>query len=478
MKYLIVILCLFVVSCATNKNKNKNAQQEGQAYDCTDPSTLKMITFCASPQAATFATHIAQIKNNGAFETSFSPLPLNNSPTLGPADALVTVIMFTDLECPYCKDAHKTMAALAKANKIRLVFKHAPMPFHQSAIPASLAAISAGTQNKFWEFVETGFENQADLSGVQLTAIATQLGLNVEAWKKDFGNKDAVSIIENDMVLSRSAGVNATPTMFINGVRVVGLFPDSEYKRIIAEQSVLAQKLVDAGVKKEDVHWRSLSMNYKKQEVIAEPEVGEKVVVKDVPIEGSPSKGAVGDNVLVTIVEFSDFQCPLCQKAHAKTKQILAENNTDTRIVFHHFPLPFHDDADVAAVGAMVAQKYGKFWEYGELLFANQNALGFNDLIGYAKKVGISKSRFTKEFKKKTHTERLSAEVELAQKLEVQGTPTYFVNGIMVLGLPSDGSFETLIETQRTLAQEIMKTTGLKGDALYRELVKVNLNKL
>lgn len=477
MKYFLSILFTLVLSCAAKKTQKPEAEIVNGGYDCTAPSTLKMITFCASPQAATLATANAQIKNNTTFE-KLSPLPLNKSPTLGPDDALVTVIMFTDLECPFCKDAHKIMTDLAKEKKIRLVFKHAPMPFHQAAIPSSLAAISAGNQNKFWEFVESGFENQADLSGIQLTKIATQLGLDTDTWKNDFGNADAVSIIENDMVLSRSAGVNATPTMFINGVRVVGLFPESEYKRMIAEQTIMAQKLIDAGVKKEDVHWRTLSMNYKKPEIVAEPEIEEKVIVKDVPIKGSPSKGAVGDDVLVTIVEFSDFQCPLCQQAHEKTKQILAENATDTRFVFHHFPLPFHEDADVAAVAAMVAQHFGKFWEYNDLLFANQENLAFSDLVGYAKNVGISKRKFTKQYKKKENTERLSAEIELAQKLEVQGTPTYFVNGIMVLGLPSGGSFEKLIKTQRALAKKISAEQGLKGDDLYRALVQVNLNNL
>ncbi len=472
-------MLLFALSCAAKKTQKPDAPVGDTTVDCSAPATLKMITFCASPQAATLATANAQVKDSNAFET-FSPLPLNNSPTLGPDDALVTVIMFTDLECPFCKDAHKIMTQLAKENKIRLVFKHAPMPFHESAIPASLAAISAGNQNKFWEFVESGFENQADLSGVQLTKIATKLALDTDTWKKDFGNADAISTIENDMVLSRSAGVNATPTMFVNGVRVVGLFPDSEYKRIIAEQTLIAQKLIDAGVKREDVHWRTLSVNYKQPEIAAEPEpeVEEKAIVKDVPIKDAPAKGAIGDDVLITIVEFSDFQCPLCQRAHLKTKQILAENATDTRMVFHHFPLPFHEDADVAAVAAMVAQHYGKFWEYGDLLFANQDALAFSDLVGYAKTVGISKSKFTKQFKKKENTERLSAEIDLAQKLEVQGTPTYFVNGIMVLGLPSDGSFEELIKTQRALAKKISTERGLKGDALYKALVQVNLNNL
>ncbi len=478
MKYFSIFFLLLGFSCAS-KQHPKPENTLAQTINCAAPSTLKMITFCASPQAADQATLNLQIDNKKTFENSFSPLPIQNSPSLGPDDALVTVIMFSDLECPFCKDTHKIMVKMAQEKKIRLVFKHAPMPFHQSAIPASLGAISAAQQEKFWEFASMAFENQADLSGPKLTQFATKMGLDVERWKSDFGNKDAIGNIENDMVLARSVGVNATPTMFVNGVRIVGAFPEAEFKKIIATQNKNAQKLVDAGVKREDVHWRMLSVNYQPAEVIAdEAPLEEDIVVKNVPIDGAPTKGAKGDDVLVTVVQFSDFQCPLCQSAHVKTKQIIAENASDTRMVFRHFPLPFHEDADVAAVASMVAQGFGKFWEYNDLLFTNQDALDYEALAGYAKRLGISKRKFKKAFKNKKNTERLAKEVELAQDLAVQGTPTYFINGIMVLGLPSDGSFEALIESQRTLAKKIAKEKGLKGEDLYQALLQFNANNL
>jgi protein-disulfide isomerase len=139
----------------------------------------------------------------------------------------------------------------------------------------------------------------------------------------------------------------------------------------------------------------------------------------------------------VTIVEFSDFQCPYCTKAADAVKAIKDKYGDKVRFVFRQFPLDFHQQAHGASQAALAAHAQGKFWPYHDLLFANQSALQPADLEKYAKQVGLNMAAFKKAMQEKTFTKPVDADLELGKEVSVQGTPTMFLNGERVAN-PTD----------------------------------------
>ena len=143
----------------------------------------------------------------------------------------------------------------------------------------------------------------------------------------------------------------------------------------------------------------------------------------------------------VTIVEFSDFQCPYCTKAADTVKEIKKKYGDKVRFVFRQFPLDFHKQAHGASQASLAAHAQGKFWPYHDALFANQSALQPADLEKYAKQVGLNMAAFTKAVKEKTFAKTVDADLALGQEVSVQGTPTMFLNGERV---PNPTDFKAL----------------------------------
>ena len=139
----------------------------------------------------------------------------------------------------------------------------------------------------------------------------------------------------------------------------------------------------------------------------------------------------------VTIVEFSDFQCPYCTKAAETVKEIKQKYGDKVRFVFRQFPLSFHEQAHGASQAALAAHAQGKFWPYHDLLFANQSALQPADLEKYAKQVGLNMATFKNAMKAKAYAKPVDADLELGKEVSVQGTPTMFLNGERVAN-PTD----------------------------------------
>ena len=131
----------------------------------------------------------------------------------------------------------------------------------------------------------------------------------------------------------------------------------------------------------------------------------------------------------VTIVEFSDFQCPYCSRAASATKQIKEKYGDKIRFVFRQFPLSFHQNAHVAAEAALEANAQGKFWELHDKMFEDQQKLDRPSLEATAKAVGIDVGKLKKALDDKTHAAAVDAEMKLGEQVAVDGTPTMFLNG-------------------------------------------------
>jgi protein-disulfide isomerase len=149
--------------------------------------------------------------------------------------------------------------------------------------------------------------------------------------------------------------------------------------------------------------------------------------VKNVGIDGSPVKGP--DNAPITIIEFADFECPHCGEFAPVLDKAVTEHKNDVRFVFKFYPLPGHPHADIAARAAIAAWQQGKFWEMHHVLFVNQRHLEQTDLDSYAKDLGLDVSRFHADMQAQATTDRIAKDKKLGEDLQIQGTPSVFING-------------------------------------------------
>jgi len=145
-----------------------------------------------------------------------------------------------------------------------------------------------------------------------------------------------------------------------------------------------------------------------------------------------PSRGPA--NAPVTIVEFSDFQCPYCGREVPVIDRILKEYDGKVRLVFRHYPLDFHTFAGKAAEAGACAQDQGKFWELHDKMFSNQGQLAVDDLKGYAKSVGIDASKFAKCLDSGEKKALVEEDLKAGSAAGVNGTPAFFINGVFING--------------------------------------------
>jgi len=160
------------------------------------------------------------------------------SPTKGPKDAAVTIVEFSDFQCPYCAKVVPTVDQIEKEypKQVRVAFKHLPLSFHSKAKAAHAAAEAAHRQGKFWEMYELIFANQREMSPEKYVEYAAQLGLDVDQFKRDVASADVKRKIDADAAEASSLGVTGTPGFFINGKFLSGARPFDSFKKVIDEE--------------------------------------------------------------------------------------------------------------------------------------------------------------------------------------------------------------------------------------------------
>ena len=148
--------------------------------------------------------------------------------------------------------------------------------------------------------------------------------------------------------------------------------------------------------------------------------------------DDDPSRGAA--SAPITIVEFSDFQCPFCTRAEDTIDQVLAQYGDRVRLVFRDFPLSIHPLAEGAAIAADCAREQGKYWEMNRALYANQSKLSAPDLAATAATLGLDVERFNACMASPESRAEVAKDTADGQALGISGTPTFFINGVMIVG--------------------------------------------
>ena len=151
--------------------------------------------------------------------------------------------------------------------------------------------------------------------------------------------------------------------------------------------------------------------------------------VWDIPDEDSPVFGNT-KNPKLTIVEFTEFQCPYCSRIAPVMKELNEKYPDKIKFVYKHFPLSFHSNAKAAAASAIAAQKQGKFWEYRYALAPHSRELSDSTYLAVAKEVGLDVEKFKKDMVLDSAMEaRIDKDFQLGVKVGVQGTPNFYING-------------------------------------------------
>jgi protein-disulfide isomerase len=167
-------------------------------------------------------------------------IPADGFPSLGPADAPITIVEFSDFQCPFCKRFHdETSQTLLAAypDQIRFVYRHLPLTsIHPEAFPAAEASMCANEQNSFWQYHDAIFANQQNMDQELFLQIAGDLNLDMTAFQDCLASQKYREQIQADADLALSLGVNATPTFFINGLAVVGAQPLEAFKQVIDQE--------------------------------------------------------------------------------------------------------------------------------------------------------------------------------------------------------------------------------------------------
>jgi len=371
------------------------------------------------------------------------PVP-DDAPFFGPKNAKVTIVEFSDFECPFCQRAiaplHQVKDAYPK--DVKVVFRQFPLPatMHPHAMQSAEASLAAHEQGKFWQMHDKLFDNRTALNRPDLEKYAEEIGLNMSKFKAALDSGKFKAKIAEDQSAGGSVGVGGTPTFFIDGQVQVGALSFEQWKAKIDEEIKKADKLLASGVKPEKLYEKMLDQGSAPAPAVAAnaPPPAPGVApppgpVKDVTVGGAPVKGPKG--APVTIVEYSDFQCPFCSRAVEVIKQLEGSYKDKFRIAYKHQPLQqLHPNAQLAAEAAVAAQEQGKFWEYHDKLFANQRALDRDSLEKYAQEVGLDMNRFKAALDSHKFKDAVANDSAEGFKVGADATPTFFVNGRMVQG--------------------------------------------
>jgi protein-disulfide isomerase len=403
-------------------------------------------------------------------------VPFEGTPK-GSAKALVTIVEFSDFQCPYCSRVVPTIERLVKEypDKVRIFFKQNPLPFHDKAQLAAEAALAAGAQGKFWKMHDELFANQSALDRPALEKYAAKIGLNMGKFKAALDNHTFKAAVDKDLADARELGVQGTPNFFINGRPMRGAVPYEQFKTAVDEEIVRAKKLVDKGTSVSQLYAAFVTGKAKGLGVAApppRPPVSNEVY--KVEVDKAPRKG--GQAPKITLIEFSDFQCPFCSRAKNTLDQLLKLYKDDLQISFKQFPLPFHNNAMPAAIASVAADQQGKFWPMYDKLFANQQNLDAASLEKYAQEIGLDGTKFKAAIADPKTKALVEADMKQANNFGVQGTPSFFVNGRAFSGAYPLESFQMVLDEELKKADAKLQA-GTPRAELYAAIIKDGLDK-
>lgn len=359
-----------------------------------------------------------------------------NANSLGDLDSPVSIVVFADLECPFSAATFPVLQQLVEKDPahIHLIVKQFPLSIHEHAELAGEAADAAGAQGKYFEMADLIQANQRQMTRAQYLHYARYLHLDVKEFARDLDEHRYRASVKSDLAEGVALGVNSTPTLLINGRMLKGSQSPE------ALEAAIQQSLAPADRARP-----------------AEDSNGELAPVDMSQLARDPTAERGSPSAPITIVEFADFQCPFCRRAEEPLAQLLAQPGAPVRYIFRNFPLDFHEHAELAAEAALAARAQGKFWQMHDLLFANQRDLSRDKLIQIAADLHLDVARFSSDLDSGKYKADVAADRLLGVNANVNGTPTFFINGRRM-----DGAL-SLAELNQAIALASAGAAGSRG---------------
>lgn len=251
LKKLIISLALVgfaVTSCAPSAKQLKEAIEKDpsivfSAIEKDPEKFIEVVNKAARDAQSKGSEKAAQeeaSKREEEFKNPLKPEIDEKRAIHGPKDAKVTIVEYSDFECPYCSRGYQTIKEVMKAypNDVRVIFKHLPLDFHPKAMPAAkyFEAVARQSADKAYKLHDLIFEGQADLRSKGedfLKASAKKVGADMAKLAKDLADPTLMDRINADIAEAQKFGISGTPGFLINGVSLKGAYPFSEFKPII-----------------------------------------------------------------------------------------------------------------------------------------------------------------------------------------------------------------------------------------------------
>lgn len=434
----------------------------------------------AGPSVPAVGSGTAELATSlGGAQASSDPLPVeSDDPVWGAASAPVTLVEFSDLQCPFCSRVQPTIKSLQAKygpKQLRVVFKHNPLPFHANAMPAAKVAdavLRQGGSPAFFAFLDLAFDEQQKLGDEALSAWVTRVGLDATVVLRRADLPETNAKIARDIALAASVGANGTPAFRINGKSLTGAQPLDSFTSIIDAELAAANDLRRKGTAAEAVYKTRVAANYAAPKPTAEEddEPEQDLVIWKLPVKGAPSIGP--SDALVTIVEFFDYQCSYCRRAEATMNELMARYPKDVRLVLRQNPLPFHARALPAANLALEARAQkgdAGFLAANRRLF--EGKLEEDDLLALGKELKLDEKRLKNALANNTHAAEIEADMDLASDFKASGTPHFFINGLRLSGSQPLENFVSAVEAQLKVANALL-AAGTPRAAVYDEILK------
>jgi len=331
-----------------------------------------------------------------------------------------------------CTRVVPTVAQIREAygDKVEVIYKHYPLEsIHPQAMSAAIASECARDQDKFWEYHDKLFENQNALDDASLKQYAVTVGLNAGKFNSCYDNKETLARVNADIAEAEGRGVQGTPSFWIKDELFVGAKPFANFKAKIDEK--LSGKAA-----------------------VPAPTQPSAPAAPSAPVNVATGSHIKGDaNAKVTIVEFSDFQCPFCKRHVQQTDSQIIKEYVETgkvKIAFRHFPLSFHQNAQKAGEASECAAKQGKFWEMHDVLFEKGQGDGAGldvaSLKQYAVDLKLDTAKFNTCLDNGETASIVQQDFKDGQAAGVSGTPAFFINGKPLVGAQPFSSFKTAID--------------------------------
>lgn len=388
--------------------------------------------------------------------------PLGTAPADGPADAPVTIVYWSDYACGYCYRVQATLDTLNRMYPGQLRWVHRTLPLDADETIGAEAALAAAAQGQFRPMNDRLYALAGHVDRAAVELLARELGLDMVRFRADLDTGAHRAQIAADTADARGLGVSGTPTFFVNGRPIHGAQGLKVFVDVVDEELARAgstkggyEQLVATGKLQADAPPDTDNPAFE-----LDPNTTYRVGL------GLPGHQLGPDAAPVTIVVWSDFQCPFCQRSVPVVAKLREKYGDDVRVVFRHLAMQFHRNAGIAAEAAIAAAEQGKFWAYHDQLWAHFGALSRADLDGFAAAAGLDITVFKAALDSHRYRDLVVQEAATALALGVDGTPTMFINGQPVVGSRDFDTMDKIVGAHLSRAKQAI-AAGIAAGDLY-----------